>query len=206
MPVKLKLLTPILLIISAHLLQACTSLPPQNADDICETFREKGDWYTDAKNSFKKWGVPISVQMAIIHQESRFVADAEPPRPWLLGIIPWFRSSTAYGYAQAQDDTWDDYIKQTDAWNVDRDDFADATDFVGWYNHISYTRLGISKWDTRRLYLAYHEGHGGYQRKTYLNKTWLLRVAEKVDRRARLYRSQLDHCKKELESKSYFFW
>jgi hypothetical protein len=66
-------------------LTACTALTPKNGDDICSTFREKEDWYDDTKNSFEKWGVPISVQMAIMHQESHFVADAQPPRPWLLG-------------------------------------------------------------------------------------------------------------------------
>ena len=71
-------------------LAACTSVPPKNSDNICATFREKEDWYDDAKKSYEKWGVPIHVQMAIMHQESHFVADAQPPRTSLLGIIPWF--------------------------------------------------------------------------------------------------------------------
>ena len=45
------------------------------------------------------------------------------------------------------------------------------------------------------LYLAYHEGRGGYQRKSYLNKVELKRVADKVAYRARLFQSQLDACK-----------
>jgi hypothetical protein len=50
--------------------------PSKNVEDICSTFRGKEDWYDGAKNSFEKWGVPISVQMAIMNQESHFVADA----------------------------------------------------------------------------------------------------------------------------------
>jgi len=91
-------------------LAACTSVQPKNSDNICATFREKEDWYDDAKKSYEKWGVPIHVQMAIMHQESHFVADAQPPRTSLLGIIPWFRPTSVYGYAQAIDETWDDYL------------------------------------------------------------------------------------------------
>jgi hypothetical protein len=176
-------------------LAACTTLPPKNSDNICATFREKDDWYADAQESYKKWGVPISVQMAIMHQESHFVADAQPPRVWLVGIIPWFRPSSAYGYAQVKDETWDDYLDAAGGWTSDRDDFADAADFIGWYCNISYSRLGISKGDAKNLYLAYHEGHSGYKHKSYLKKAWLQRVADKVAYRARLFQSQLGACK-----------
>ena len=176
-------------------LAACTAVPPKNGDNICATFTEKDDWYADAKESYEKWGVPISVQMAIMHQESHFVADAQPPRVWLLGIIPWFRPSSAYGYAQVKDETWDDYLDKAGGWTSDRDDFSDAADFIGWYCNISHSRLGISKGDAKNLYLAYHEGHRGYQRKSYLHKAWLQRVADKVAYRARLFQSQLGTCK-----------
>ncbi len=184
---------------------ACTALPPKNSDNICSTFREKGGWYDDVKNSFQKWGVPIPVQMAIMHQESHFVADAQPPRPWLLGLIPLPRESSAYGYAQAKDETWDNYKDKAGCWGADRDEFSDATDFIGWYCNISYNRLGISKLDTKNLYLAYHEGHGGYQRKSYLQKPGLVQIADKVARRAKLFESQLGECQHDLENKGWFF-
>jgi hypothetical protein len=186
-------------------LSACTAMPPKNSENICSTFREKEDWYDDAKESFEKWGVPIPIQMAIMHQESHFVADAQPPRPWLLGFIPLPRDSSAYGYAQAKDETWDNYQDKAGSWGADRDEFADATDFIGWYCDVSYTRLGISKFDTRNLYLAYHEGHGGYQRKSYLQKAGLVQIADKVARRAKLFQSQLQECKGDLENKNWFF-
>jgi hypothetical protein len=176
-------------------LAACTTVPPKNSDNICATFRENEEWYANAKQSFEKWGVPIPVQMAIMHQESHFIADAQPPRTWLLDIIPWFRPTSAYGYAQVIDETWDDYLDKAGSWGADRDEFADAADFIGWYGNISHSRLGISKGDAKNLYLAYHEGHGGYQRKSYLQKAWLKRVAEKVAYRARLFQSQLEACK-----------
>ncbi len=176
-------------------LSACTAMPPRNSDNLCATFKEKDDWYDDTQHSYKKWGIPIPVQMAIMHQESHFVADAKPPRIWLLGFIPWFRPSSAYGYAQALDQTWQDYIDKTGSWMADREDFGDASDFIGWYCAVSHNQLGIATGDAKNLYLAYHEGNAGYRRKTYLNKSGLTRVAEKVANRARLFKSQLEGCK-----------
>ena len=49
----------------------------------------------------------------------------------------------------------------------------------------------IDKQDTFRLYLAYHEGHGGYRKQSYRSKEWLVDVARKVDRQAQRYNSQL---------------
>lgn len=186
-------------------LAACTALPPQNSDNICSTFREKDGWYDDAKSAYQKWGIPIHVQMAIMHQESHFVADAQPPRPWLLGFIPLPRESSAYGYAQAKDETWDHYQDKAGSWGADRDDFADAADFIGWYCTVSHTRLGISKQDTKNLYLAYHEGHGGYLRKTYLQKSGLVQIANKVAKRAQLFQRQLSECQGDLGNKGWFF-
>ena len=195
----------ILFICMSLLLCACTVTPPKQINNICGIFREKDDWYSEVKESYENWGVPIHVIMAIIHQESHFVADAQPPRPWLLGIIPWFRSSSAYGYAQAQDDTWQDYLNNGGHWGGDRDDFSDASDFVGWYCYNSHHKLGISKWDAQKLYLAYHEGHGGYKRQTYSKKPWLISVSKKVKNKSSLYQAQLSTCKEELESNGWFF-
>lgn len=176
-------------------LAACTAVPPKNGDNICATFKENEEWYEDAKHSYEKWGIPIPVQMAIMHQESHFVADAQPPRTWLLGIIPWSRPSSAYGYAQAIDETWENYLDNAGSWGADRDEFSDSADFIGWYCNMSHYRLGIPKWDAKNLYLAYHEGHRGFQRKSYLKKSWLNQVAKKVARRASVFQSQLNACK-----------
>lgn len=177
----------------------CTGQPPKQVDDVCEVFEEKSGWYKDARRSFKKWGVPIHVQMAILRQESRFRDDAQPPRRRLLGVIPWTRPSSAYGYAQAKDATWDWYIQKTGNRGADRDDFADATDFVGWYGNTSHRMLGISKWDTYSQYLAYHEGQGGFKRKTYRKKPWLMKVARRVQASAKQYSMQLARCEDGLD-------
>jgi len=188
------------------MLSACATDPPVNPRNICAVFREKNGWYADARRAFKKWGVPIHVQMAIIYQESRFQPTARPPRRRWLGFIPTTRPTSAYGYAQVKDETWDWYLQKTGNQGADRDDFADAVDFVGWYGRLSQTRLGISKWDAYRQYLAYHEGQGGYRKKSYRKKAWLLKTAHKVDANARRYRRQLAGCREELEHQHPWYW
>ena len=178
----------------------CATSPPNNISNACDIFEEKDDWYDSAADSYEKWGVPIHVQLAIIHQESRFQHDAKPPRRHLLGIVPWTRASSAYGYGQIKDSTWDWYVEKTGNRWADRDDFEDVTDFIGWYTQISHRQLGISKWDAYNQYLAYHEGHGGFKRKTYQKKPWLIKVAGKVDRNAKRYHTQLSGCEDKLAS------
>jgi hypothetical protein len=144
--------------------------------------------------------------MAIIYQESRFQADAKPPRTRIWGFIPGPRLSSAYGYSQAKTSTWDEYERaEGRIFGADRDDFTDAIDFVGWYNQQSLKRSGISLDNTYGLYLAYHEGHGGYNRATYLKKPWLATVAHKVAARADSYQVQLVDCEDELKTEGGFF-
>ena len=184
---------------------ACTTSPPANVNDICAIFEEKDDWYDDAADASKEWGSPIPVMMAMMYQESRFQAKARPPRKKILGFIPGPRASSAYGYSQAKKSTWKEYKRSAGRYGADRDDFADAIDFVGWYNYKSHKRSGISRKDTYRLYLAYHEGHGGYNRSSYRKKKWLMDVARKVERKAGTYQHQLLGCEEELKKGGWFF-
>jgi len=186
-------------------LSACSTTPPKQTENACAIFEEKEDWYEAARAAEKKWGTPIQVQLAIIRQESGFRHDAKPPRDTVLGVPMWWRVSDAYGYAQAKDDTWDWYVEKTGNWFADRDDFEDATDFIGWYTDVSQRTLGISKWDTYNQYLAYHEGHGGWKSETYKRKPWLMKIARRVDSNARTYGEQVRGCKDRLE-KGLSWW
>ena len=70
----------------------------------------------------------------------------------------------------------------------------DAADFMGWYMNVTREKNGISLYDARNQYLAYHEGHTGYARGSHNRKSWLLNVANRVDARADLYQAQLATC------------
>ncbi|MGB2255662.1 MAG: transglycosylase SLT domain-containing protein [Spongiibacter marinus] len=195
----------VFLVLALLLSTACTTAPPRNPGDICAIFREKDDWYDDASEASKRWDSPIPVMMSIMYQESRFVADAKPPRKYWLGFIPAGRMSDAYGYPQAKDATWDWYKDKSGNWGADRDDFEDAIDFIGWYNNVSRRTNGIANTDTYSLYLAYHEGHGGFKRRTFAGKPWLQRVAGKVSARSRNYAAQLARCEEDLKKGGWFF-
>jgi len=201
-----KLMWRVSALVTILLVSGCVTSPPEQVDNVCDIFREKSGWYKDAKASRSRWGVPMSVSMAFMYQESRFVATAKPPRKKLWGFIPGPRPSDAYGYSQAKDSTWDWYQRSTGNYSADRDDFGDAIDFIGWYNDVSHRQLGIDKQDAFRLYLAYHEGHGGYRNQTYRSKDWLVDVARKVDRQAKRYNTQLNECAEELEPRGWFDW
>ena len=189
----------LLLFICCLTLTSCATTPPKQLNNACAIFNEKSDWYQAAYNSYKRWGVPINVLLAIMHQESKFIHDAKPPRQKLLWVIPWTRPSSAYGYAQVKDDTWDWYREKTGHTFADRDDFDDAIDFIGWYGTMSKKLAGVPLWNAREQYLAYHEGHGGYKRKTYRKKKWLMQVADKVARNSWAYKKQLEKCEDDLD-------
>lgn len=185
----------IILILMALLLTACVSKPPRDINNICSIFKEHPRWYEEARDVEHRWKVPVAVQMAIVHQESKFDARAKPSREKLLWVIPWKRPSTAFGYAQALNGTWRHYKQTNGSFFSSRDDFGDGVDFIGWYANMAHVKAGVARADAYSLYLAYHEGVGGYQRKTYLKKSWLRSVAHKVKAKASLYAMQLDACK-----------
>jgi hypothetical protein len=148
------------------------------------------------KKAERKWGVPVHVQMATMYQESKFIGDARTPHQYALGVIPIGRQSSAFGYSQALDATWEEYQKKTGNRRAKRDDIRDATDFMGWYMDGSQNALGLSKRDATSQYLAYHEGRGGFSRGSHRSKGWLMRVAAQVGQRSELYRQQLIACRK----------
>ena len=164
----MKKLLPLLLL--PLFLTGCFSTPAVTVNNICTLMDEEVSWYRSVKAVEKKYDVPVHVLLAVVYQESRFASDAKPPREKLFGIVPWFRPTTAYGFAQAVDGTWDWYKLKTGNHNADRDDFDDAVDFMGWYMNQSNKRSGVAKSDAYHQYLAYHEGHGGFNKKTYQKK------------------------------------
>lgn len=188
------------------LLTACTPSPPKNVKNICDIFRQYPSWYKASHKTQQRWGVPIGTQMAIIMEESGFNAKIKPPREKLLWVIPWKRPTTAYGYAQSVNGTWSQYERSTGNYGAKRNDFKDASDFIGWYSHQAHVKAGVSINDPYALYLVYHEGIGGYEKGTYRQKAWLTNVARGVQYRANRYQQQLATCQDEFDEPWWHFW
>jgi hypothetical protein len=169
---------------------------PRNLDDACSIVEQRPAYLRAMKQTERKWSVPVPVQMAMIYQESKFIGNNRTPMKYALGVIPLGRQSSAYGYAQALDGTWEEYRRSDGQRFAKRDDIKDATDFMGWYMNLTMQETGVPLNDTRNQYLAYHDGRTGYLRGTYKNKTWLLRIADEVADRALMYDQQLRLCGK----------
>ncbi|MGF1444690.1 MAG: transglycosylase SLT domain-containing protein [Pikeienuella sp.] len=162
--------------------------------DACALFAEQPEWYHATRQAAERWGVPVELQLAIIWRESSFRSDVRPPKKYRLGFIPAGHVSSAYGYAQAIDGTWDWYREETGNRNADRTDFEDAADFVGLYVNKTVRSNDIQVFDAFNQYLNYHEGHTGFRRGDWQQKDWLQRAAREVAEQAARYRGQLARC------------
>ena len=167
---------------------------PRQLDNACSILSERPTYLAAFKAAERKYGVPVHVQMATIYQESKFVSDARTPFRYAAGVVPLGRQSSAYGYSQALDGTWEEYQDQTGKRSARRDRIKDATDFMGWYMAQTQSRLGVPLSDARNQYLAYHEGRTGFARGSFNSKPWLVRVAGEVGQRSNLYAVQLRSC------------
>ena len=190
-----------LLLVALATLNACgargpSGPPPSDLNNACTIVAQKPEYLRAFRATERRWGVPVHVQMATIYQESKFDGEARTPFRWTLGVIPMGRQSSAYGYSQALDGTWEEYQEDTGRFAARRNDIRDATDFMGWYMAQSNERLGISLADARNQYLAYHEGRTGFSRGSYNAKPWLLRVSGEVGERSIVYQNQLRGCRR----------
>ena len=167
---------------------------PRNLDNACSILEQRPHFRRAFRNVERRWGVPTAAMMAMIYQESRFIGNARTPHQYVLGVIPVGRQSSAFGYSQALDGTWEEYQRAHAGYGVRRDDIHDATEFMAWYMTQSREELGIPLNDVRNQYLAYHDGRTGYRRGTYRNKPWLMRIAGEIEARAVLYQNQLARC------------
>ncbi len=173
----------------------CASTIPRNKKNACSLLSEKQEWQAPLRQAAWKWGIPKHTILSIIYHESKFVPDARPPRKSFLGIdFIGRRISSAYGYSQALDGTWEEYKRSTRNPYARRSNFRDSVDFIGWYLNKSVKKLGISPRNAYELYLVYHQGRAGFQRKSYLKKPSIMRYARKVQRTAVEYKGQIRTC------------
>ncbi len=195
----------LLVLLASLVLSGCASRAPLKTNDLCSIFEENRRWHRQAQQAEKRWGVPIPVNMAIMHQESSFRARAKPPRNQIFGFIPASRPSSAAGYSQALRGTWADYQRESGNSRARRSNFGDSIDFIAWYNDKSRQRCNIRPDDAYNLYLAYHEGHSGYNRGSYQSKQGVKNVARRVAAQADRYENQYSQCRSRLERRWFFF-
>ena len=193
----------ILILALCLFLFSCSSIPKNTADG-CSIFSERYLWYKHAKNTEKKWGTPIYLQLAIIKMESDFDWLAKPKRNKIFKVIPYKRPSSSFGYSQAVKGTWKQYKKETNNKFARRTRFKDSVDFIGWYTSKTKKILKISMEDSFRQYIAYHEGWGNY--KNYKKNKKVILLAKKVEKQSKIYQKQLYNCRNKLNKKKYIIY
>ena len=185
------------------ILSSCSSIPKNTADG-CSIFSDRYLWYKHAKKTEKKWGTPVHIQLAIIKMESDFDWLAKPKRKKIFKIIPYKRPSSSLGYSQAVKGTWKQYKNETGNKLAVRTRFKDSVDFIGWYTNKTEKLLKISKKDSFKQYIAYHEGWGNY--KNYKKNQKVIILAKKVKKHSERYKGQLKKCGKSLNRKKYLIF
>ncbi len=189
---------PLLIVASVLALTGCGSTPPTAINDVCSVFAQRDnlfrDWHADAKRTERKYGIPVPVLMATMRVESGFDGDAKPARTKLLGFVPWKRPSSAYGYSQALDGTWDQYRRETGSPMARRTNFSDSVDFVGWYYSKTVEKYGVSRDDAYSLYLSYRYGWTGFARGSWQNDAGARKTAARTASIADNYALQLRGC------------
>ena len=185
---------PFAMIAFAALTGCAEAGPPSDVTNACAIVRERPQWFEAAEAAERKWGAPVAVTLAMIWRESKFVSEARPPRKRYLGVVPTSRLSSAYGFSQALDGTWDWYVSETGAEAADRTKFADSVDFVGWYMAQTHQRVGAHMTDAAAHYLAYHQGHAGFESGRWRESPNVQAAAASVAYMARRFNAQLARC------------
>ena len=191
------------LFILVILISGCSSIP-KNTSNSCSIFNERYMWYKYAKKTEKKWGTPVHLQLAIIKMESSFDWLAKPPRQKLFKIVPYKRPSSSFGYSQAVKVTWKQYKVETGNKFATRTRFKDSVDFIGWYTNKTEKILKVSKEDSFKQYIAYHEGWGNF--KYYKKNKKVIGLANKVKKQSEIYKKQLIKCRNSLNKNKYIIF
>lgn len=179
-------------------LSGCVTVTPSKRDNICEVLSQKSGffnrWPQVTAAVSREFNIPAPILLATIYVESTFRSEARPPRNSLLGLIPWKRPSSAYGYAQALDLTWQGYIKKTGRRYANRRSFHDSIHFIGWYHDTSARRHNVNRNDAQALYIMYHLGNGQPTHLRAQLPSGVKQAAIRFEEAVELYKKQLKIC------------
>ena len=153
--------------------------------DMCALLANNPSWSDSLKVAQDQWSISPGAVLAIIDQESRFNAQARGANAG--GPNP----RRNFGYAQANVQTWNWFLRDTGKAAGARTDFALSVDFVGWHFAKMERRFRISRSNVSAHYLVYKMGEGGYQRGA---STRARGLANRIAERAHTINAQLTAC------------
>jgi hypothetical protein len=172
-----------------NLLVACLVFLPSLANaqtrDACALLASNPSWRSDLVAATQNWDVSAGSILAVLDQESRFVPNARGQGAG--GANP----QRNFGFAQANLQTWNWFLRDTGKSSGSRTDFGLSADFVGWHFAKMERRIGVSRSDFVAQYLVYKMGEGGYRRGAPASSRAL---AQRIAGRARAFDDQLARC------------
>ena len=186
-------------------LASCSSIPKHPAN-ACKIFSEKYLWYKHIKQSSETYGAPVHIILAFVNKESGFNRWAKPKRTKLFKVIPYKRPSSSFGYSQAVNKTWELYKTETNSPLALRTRFKDSVMFIGWYMQKTNKINKIPLSDPYRQYLNYYLGWGSYKNEAYKTDKKAVIFAKSVEKKSKVYKSQLRECKKSLDKNKYIIF
>jgi hypothetical protein len=153
--------------------------------DVCGLLARNAGWADSLKAAQTTWRVSPGTMLAILDQESRFNpsargAGADGPNPM-----------RNFGYAQANLQTWNWFLRDTGKASGARTNFGLSADFIGWHFATMERRIGASRDNVSEHYLAYKMGEGGYKRGAPASAR---AIASRIASRARGFDGQLAGC------------
>ena len=164
-----------------------------NIDNACLILKQNPDWHRALYRTQLVYRISIPVQLAFVRHESSFNHKARPVNNKKKWFIFNSYKSTAYGFAQVLNGTWDEFQTTFKNKKLKRTNFGHSVEFIGWYNR-KHINSGLDGNNISHLYLAYHEGLGGYKKKTYINKPCLVDYSNSVQKTSIKYSNQISSC------------
>jgi hypothetical protein len=161
------------------------SIAKAQTADMCSLLARNPAWTQDLKSAQEQWQIKPGTVLAIIDQESRFNARARGAGA--SGTNP----TRNFGYAQANLQTWNWFLRDTGKASGSRSDFGLAADFVGWHFAKMEPRIKAPRDNIVAHYLAYKMGEGGYRRGAPASSRAL---ANRIAGTARAIDTQLSDC------------
>ncbi|MFC6200014.1 transglycosylase SLT domain-containing protein [Ponticaulis profundi] len=158
----------------------------------CQIFRDRSDWYEAAKETEIRWGLTPEHQLALFAEEWALDGERLPPKWRPTFTLPAKGTpGLPAGFFEA---TWQNYKAETGQAGASPNEFADLSDFMGWYFARTSNRTQLSPFDSLGVYYVWKLGPRGYATGAWQSNMWIAQRANRYAERVRLFRRDLEDC------------
>lgn len=166
--------------------------PDETKPFACELQDKRPDWVRAMTHTENRWGLTTDAQLALISYEWS-LEDQQLPSSWRPSWSLPGRAQPGMtpGYFDA---TWERYKYETGAKNASVRDFADFSDFMGWYLTSTASLTNVLPGDAAGLYILWRRGPRYYTSGEWRRDTGMISQSEKFAYRAQQISDDLASC------------